>query len=174
MTLRSRVSGSSVRDAQAGNAVAQESVLRSLAAALLPFAATLAANHREADILVGDTLSRVYERLAQLEDPEAVVAWARQTMLRLFIDQKRRYLRRREFSIESVIVAAPQVDNAAALDLRHAVDRLGPPERALLVLHYWVGMNLEECAQELGVPLGTVKSRLHKLLKRLRAEVGGQ
>ena len=40
---------------------------------------------------------------------------------------------------------------------------------AIFVLHHYVGLTLPEVAEELGVPLGTVKSRMHYARKTLRA-----
>ena len=41
-------------------------------------------------------------------------------------------------------------------------------DRALLVLHYWQGLSIAECARELDVPEGTAKSRINRALGRLR------
>ena len=47
--------------------------------------------------------------------------------------------------------------------------RLSPEQAAIFVLHHYVGLSLPEIADELGVPLGTVKSRLYYARKTLRA-----
>ena len=49
-----------------------------------------------------------------------------------------------------------------------AVTALPPVERDALVLHVWEGLGYEEIAQALGVPVGTVRSRLHRARTRLR------
>ena len=57
-------------------------------------------------------------------------------------------------------------DTSAALADRDEIERglrhLEPEQRALLVLHYYLGMPMQETADSLGWPLGTVKSRLHR------------
>jgi RNA polymerase sigma factor (sigma-70 family) len=158
--------------AQRGDDVALAAVVRALADELMPLASALTGGSGEADALVGDTVSRVYERLHQLEEPAAVHAWARTILVRRFLDQ-RRWLRRRPTcrieAAENVGVAAA---DPALIDVREAVRGLDHRDRALLVLHYWQHFTLAECARELGVPEGTAKSRLNRALLRLRKRLG--
>ena len=161
-----------VRAARSGDARALEDLLRALAGELMPLASALAAGSGEADSLVGDTISRVYERIDQLHEDGAILPWARRILVRRFLDQRRWSLRRPSCSIESVEVPASVPPGPEILDLRQAVSRLAPEDRALLVLHYWQGLSIDECALELGVPAGTAKSRLNRALTRLRADVG--
>ena len=48
---------------------------------------------------------------------------------------------------------------------------LPPEQRAVIVLHYFLGMPLTDVAATLGIPLGTVKSRLHRALREMRVAV---
>ncbi len=48
---------------------------------------------------------------------------------------------------------------------------LDPDGRAIVVLHYFLGMPLTEVAATLGIPIGTVKSRLHRALGEMRIAV---
>ena len=52
-----------------------------------------------------------------------------------------------------------------------AIDTLGPKHKVVVVLHYLNGLNLAEIAQVVDCPIGTVKSRLHYALRRLRAHL---
>jgi len=56
-----------------------------------------------------------------------------------------------------------------AARLRAAMDRLAPDQRAVVALRHVEGLTLREAAQALGVPVGTVKSRLHHAHRALRA-----
>ena len=64
---------------------------------------------------------------------------------------------------------------AGALADRDLVDaamrRLDAAARAIVVLHYFLGMPLTEVAATLGIPIGTVKSRLHRALGEMRIAV---
>jgi len=135
-----------VRAARSGDARALEEVLRALAGELMPLASALTAGSGEADSLVGDTISRVYERIDQLHEDGAILPWARRILVHRFLDQRRWSLRRPNCSIESVEVPAAVPPGPEVLDLRQAVSRLSPEDRALLVLHYWQGLSIDECA----------------------------
>jgi RNA polymerase sigma factor (sigma-70 family) len=161
-----------VRAAQIGDEHALEALLRGLAEELLPVANALTGASADADVLVGDTLSRVYERLGDLREPAAALSWARHVLVRRFIDGRRWSLRRPTYRLDAVTVAAGLETRPELIDLRDAVRDLRREDRALLVLHYWQGLSIAECAHELGVPDGTAKSRLAKALERLRRRLG--
>ena len=54
-------------------------------------------------------------------------------------------------------------------ELERGFDRLDPEERAVIVLHHFLDLPLPEVAATLGIPLGTVKSRLYRGLREMRA-----
>jgi RNA polymerase sigma factor (sigma-70 family) len=158
--------------AQSGDERALESLVRWLAPELMPLASTLAGGTGEADALLGDALSRVCERIGQVERPEAIYSWARRILVRRFLDERRWLRRRPRCSIEGIEIAAPQNLRPDLIDLRGSIARLPRRDRALLVLHYWSGFSIRECAEELGIATGTAKSRLNAALRRLRREMG--
>jgi RNA polymerase sigma-70 factor (ECF subfamily) len=67
-------------------------------------------------------------------------------------------------------------DLAGSLADRDLVDsamrRLDERDRAVIVLHYFLGMPLSDVAASLQIPIGTVKTRLHRALGAMRTEVG--
>lgn len=160
--------------ALAGNPEAVTRLLERLAGELLPFASALTAGSPEADILVGDTLSRVHERLGQLQQAAALSAWARRILLRRFVDHRRWQLRRREVRLESVALAGVPITSPDLIDLRTALAGLDRQSRALVVLHYWRGLTLDETAAEMEIPVGTARSRLARILTKLRRTLGGE
>ena len=56
-------------------------------------------------------------------------------------------------------------------EVERALRRLQPDQRAVVVLHYFLGLPLPETAEALGIPLGTAKSRLHRSLAAMRADL---
>lgn len=160
-----------VRAAQSGDAAALELLLSALAHELLPLAGALTGERREAEELLADTLSVLYERLGQLEQPLSAGAWARQALIRRFRDGRRWHARRPSVPIDMVTTATGDTARPELVDLRQSVRRLSRDDRALLALHYWHGYSIRECAVELGIPEGTTKSRLNKALARLRSSL---
>ena len=72
---------------------------------------------------------------------------------------------------EALVSAAPDID--AALDLARALRRLDPDEREIVMLKHVEGWTYSEIAERIGVPLGTVMSRLFTARQRLRATLEG-
>jgi DNA-directed RNA polymerase specialized sigma24 family protein len=84
--------------------------------------------------------------------------------------------RRRPLEVELAPMSPPMVGDASG----HVADRdvlergfrrLKPEQRAVLVLHYYLGMPASAVADTLDIPFGTAQSRLHRALSALRAAV---
>jgi RNA polymerase sigma-70 factor (ECF subfamily) len=88
------------------------------------------------------------------------------------LDEARRR-RRRPIEVDILPIDEPNTpDNArhvADRDLvEQALARLDPEQRALVVLHYYLGYPLPEAASSLGISLPAAKSRLHRAIGALR------
>jgi RNA polymerase sigma-70 factor (ECF subfamily) len=124
---------------------------------------------------VQDGLIRAWRDLPKLRDPDRFDAWLHRLTVNACIDQARRR-RRRPIEVELTQIHAPAVtDTAGALADRDFVDgvlrHLNERERAIVVLHYFLGMPLTDVAATLGIPVGTVKSRLHRALGEMRIAI---
>ena len=125
---------------------------------------------------VQDAFVRAWRDLPGLRDPERFDAWLYRLLVNACYDEIRRS-RRRPFAIDLSdkidVVAPDDVDASVDRDeLERLFRRLEPPQRALVVLHYYVGLPLPEVADAMGIPLGTAKSRLHRAIGDLRAGAG--
>ena len=84
--------------------------------------------------------------------------------------------RRRVIEVDlSPLHASAGVDIATLIADRDLLDgalrHLDPEWRAIVVMHYYLGMPLPEVAATLRIPLGTAKSRLHRSLGAMRASI---
>ena len=82
-----------------------------------------------------------------------------------------------EVDLEPIDAAAPSdiAGDVADRDLLDgALRRLDPGHRAVVVLHFYLGMPLPDVAAAIGIPVGTARSRLHYSLVAMRASVVGQ
>lgn len=121
---------------------------------------------------VQDGLIRAWRDLRGLRDPDRFDAWLYRLTVHACFDQARRR-RRRPIEVEITALDTPSTPDAAvAYADRELVDgvlrRLDDQGRAIVVLHYYLGLPLSEVATSLGVPIGTVKSRLHRALGEMR------
>ena len=121
---------------------------------------------------VQDALVRAWRDLPGLRDPERFDAWLHRLVVNACLDVLRRR-RRRAIEVELTAVHTPFVGDQTGhvaereiLDL--ALHRLDPEWRAIVVLHYFLGMPLPDVAAALRIPLGTAKSRLHRSLGTMR------
>jgi RNA polymerase sigma-70 factor, ECF subfamily len=122
---------------------------------------------------VQEGLIRAWRDMRKLRDPDSFDAWVHRLTVNACIDQLRRR-RRRPIEIEITALHTPSVpDTSGRLADRDLVDgilrRLDEHGRAIVVLHYYLGMPLNEVGRSLGIPTGTVKSRLHRALGEMRS-----
>jgi RNA polymerase sigma-70 factor (ECF subfamily) len=111
--------------------------------------------------------------LPRLRDPERFEAWLHRLLVNACYEEYRRH-RRWTTHIRSLPVDGPgSPDSTISVADRDALDRaflrLSPEHRAVVVMHHHVGMPLATIADVVGVPVGTVKSRLHTATHSLRA-----
>ena len=113
--------------------------------------------------------------LPRLRDPDRFGPWLHRLLVNACYEELRRH-RRWSTHIRVLPVDGPggpdpmvSVDDRDALD--RAFQRLTPQHRAVVVLHHHAGLSLAEIADIVGVPTGTVKSRLHYATRTLRAAI---
>ena len=124
---------------------------------------------------VQEAFIRAWRDLRGLRDPGRFDAWLHRLTVNACLDIAR-HRRRRVIEVELDPIDMPDVvDMAGALADREIVDaamrRLDEGGRAIVVLHYFLGMPLTDVASTLGIPIGTVKSRLHRALGEMRVAV---
>jgi RNA polymerase sigma-70 factor (ECF subfamily) len=124
---------------------------------------------------VQEALIRAWHDLRGLRDPDRFDAWLHRLTVNACLDIARRR-RRRVIEVELDPLDGPAVmDISGSVADREIVDaamrRLDESGRAIVVLHYFLGMPLSDVASTLGIPIGTVKSRLHRALGEMRVAV---
>lgn len=103
----------------------------------------------------------------KLRQPEYFDTWLTRILINVCNTELRR--RKREVPVEELPETAQEVFDT--LPLQEALRRLPKELRAVVTLRYFTGLTLEETAQTLGIPRGTVSSRQQKALKLLRLEL---
>ena len=124
---------------------------------------------------VQDGLIHAWRNLPTLRDPDRFEAWLHRLVFRSCIDILRRR-RRRPIEVELSPIDGPAIADVSALIadrelLDQALRRLDPEWRAVVVLHFYLGMPLPAVAATLGIPVGTAKSRLHRSLSAMRLTI---
>ena len=115
-----------------------------------------------------------WRRLGDLRDPMRLRPW----LMSIAANQARQLGRsQRRRAVREVAIldpTSPSVDSAVAdrIDLGNALARLEPRDREIVALRYVAGMDAQEIGQAVGMPSGTVRSRLFRARERLRQELG--
>ena len=138
------------------------------------YARALIGDREGADDLVQDTLERAVRKF-HLWRPGDLRAWLFSIMHNVFVNQ----LKARKVAYEIEIddsIAAPQssVTSTDLMDLDRALAALSPDQREVVLLVALEDMTYAEVARALGVPIGTVMSRLSRAREKLRTLMSGQ
>jgi RNA polymerase sigma-70 factor (ECF subfamily) len=142
----------------------------------------LTGSKAEAEDLFQELLIKAYGKLDDLVEIEEPGSWLCRVMYNLFIDEQRRFARRRLHTVDEGHLAGeglenlpggenPVVDNERLERIKrldNALSRLSDEHRLVVMLHDTEGYKLSEIEELTGVPVGTVKSRLHRARARLR------
>ena len=147
-----------VRAAQRGDPRAVDELVRELSPYVGRICGAIALD--DGDDAMQEALIAVIRNLDHLREPAAVKAWVR----RIAVREAVRVSRRRPATVADVdaTARAADIDLDTALDVRAALERLSPDQRAVLVLRDLDGLAEADVAAMLHIPEGTVKSRLHR------------
>ncbi len=161
-----------VRRARLGDADAFEELVRPEMSDLRRLATAIVLDREVADDVVQDSLLAAWQGIGRLRDPALFRTWLR----RIVINRARNALRRPRSlrlvdavgPIDSPVVADPSNEWSDALAVEAAMRDLSPDQRVCAALYYLERRRIADIAELLGIPAGTVKSRLHAARARLR------
>ena len=162
-----------------------EDVLRAYAASLYPAALRMTGNPPDADDLVQETFAKALAASGQFRPGTNLNAWLRRIMLNTFISGYRK--RRAEPQLVTADTTGTQLLSAQSHDgsaedqvvrrlldanLTAALRALPDRQRMVVYLADLEGLGYRQICILTGIPLGSVKSSLHRARSRLRAELG--
>ena len=165
-----------VREAARGDATAFTALARDRIDRLFAVAYRILRDHHDAEDAVQQALWTAWSDLPALRDVDRFDAWLYRVLVRS-CDRAGRSRRRRAALIELVPDDDPRsVDGGPeAVAERDAIDRafarLSTEHRAVVVLHHYLGLGLDEIAEVVGIPHGTARSRLHYALRSMRESI---
>lgn len=157
----------------------ERSVVDACVAERLPIYRTLLALTADPDLadeLAQEAVARGIERADQYRGPAPVGAWMHRIALNLWRDHLRRARIRRWIGLDRPEVQAvpsnAPVDPVDVVDVRGALEKLPPRERAALVMRYYHGYDYAAVGAALGVTAGSAGAILSRAIAHLRAELG--
>lgn len=139
------------------------------------YARALTSDRVAADDLVQDTLERAWAKLHLYRRGTDLRAWLFTVMHNVYVNQMRASRPAATLDEEMPELSQParESDGLMLRDLDAAIRRLPPDQREVLLLVALEDMSYDEAAGTLGIPIGTVMSRLARAREKLRAMLSG-
>jgi len=124
-------------------------------------------NEEDCADAVQEALTRAWKKRGSLRSMDRFKPWLMRILVNQCNDMLRRQQKRSYIPLEDI----PLADQAATtpIPLKEAIEALAPKLRITVTLHYWEGYSVQETAKMLGLPSGTVKSRLRAARRELSA-----
>lgn len=162
-----------VEAARSGDEEAFASLARGSADRLFTVAHRILRDIGRAEDAVQQTLVTAWRELPRLREADRFDAWIHRILVHACYAEAKRATAWSANVVVLPIDGPSTPDTTLSVATRDALDRgfrrLPPEQRAAFVLHHHLGWPLAEIADSLGVPLGTIKSRLHYATSTLRA-----
>jgi RNA polymerase sigma factor (sigma-70 family) len=169
------IAATSVADAAAGDVEALARIVRAHHDDMARVCFVICGDRDAAQDAVQAAWPIVIEKLATLRDPGRLRPW----LVSIAANQARQSMRRRQHgpvveaidTFEAGSSATDPAGNADLIDLAAALRRLSPDDRALLSLRFVAGFDATELGRALGMSPSGIRSRLARLIARLRTEL---
>jgi RNA polymerase sigma factor (sigma-70 family) len=129
---------------------------------------------REAEDATHDAFVQAWRKWSTLRDRELFQRWFDRILVNTCRNRLRRGARRRTQPLSPELeFATPDVYGATndRVVLAPALSKLAPDQRVVVALRFYRDLSVDQIAERIGVPSGTVKSRLHRAMRELRAEL---
>jgi RNA polymerase sigma-70 factor (ECF subfamily) len=163
-----------VERAMAGDHDAYAELVRGRIGRLYHLARLILRDAEQAEDATQEALVAAWRDLSAVRDPDRFDAWLHRLLVRACyrVAKQGRHLAVVELALDSTPEpTTPDAQRAVAVrdQLDRGFRRLSPEQRAVIVLHHYLGLSLAESAEALTIPLGTMQSRLSRATQAMRA-----
>jgi RNA polymerase sigma-70 factor (ECF subfamily) len=164
-----------VGQAQRGDREAFDALARMAGDRCMAIAFRILRDFDHADDAVQNALLTAWSAIRSLRDPDRFEPWLHRILTHACYAEARRRRRWSEgirlLPVEPVYGSDPYLTVDDRDQLERAFRRLTIEQRAVLVYHHYLGLPLPEVADRIGIPVGTVKSRMHHARRALQASL---
>jgi RNA polymerase sigma-70 factor, ECF subfamily len=129
-------------------------------------------NASDAQDVTQDAILRAWKAWPNLRNPDRFGPWFERILVNACLDRIRRRHGVRLVDLDGappLQATDPFSAELARDEVGRALAALPPEQRIVVVLRFWRDLSLEEIAERLGLPVGTVKSRLHYAIRAMRS-----
>jgi RNA polymerase sigma-70 factor (ECF subfamily) len=163
-----------------GDAAAYSELVRRYQSRLFAIVYAMTGNREDAEDLTQEAFARAFWKLNTFQHRSSFATWLSHIAMNLTRSHRRKHRHEKsqpkmpfDLAMEEAVARGPQVDQRSieqeqSEKLRQAILRLDEERRSILILRDVDGMDYESIAETLDVPIGTVRSRLHRARLELR------
>jgi len=163
-----------VRRAQQGDQVALARLLQANYLSVKKYLVTVTMDRALAEDLTQETMIRAIQRIGQYQGRSQFSTWLISIATHLFMDYLRRQKRERRFQEESILdLPTSEGPEPQWMDLMEQLHALPRDVAMPVVLKHYYGYTYEEIGEWMGIPEGTVKSRIFNGVRALRKGMNG-
>ncbi|PQP88649.1 RNA polymerase sigma factor SigY [Paenibacillus sp. AR247] len=164
-----------IKRAQRGDSQAMAQLLRNHYSFLMKYLIKMTMNPEIAEDVAQETMLRCIEKIQQYNGKSKFSSWMITIATRIYIDQMRRIKVEKQWRDQEQALRSTEWQLKAQqeewTDAIQALSRLGYEWRLPILLKHYYGYTYDEIADMMGIPPGTVKSRIHHGLQQLRKEM---
>lgn len=175
MTIETEAQGALITRAMAGDEVAFARIVAAHHGDMARIAYLVCGSLDVAEEAEQAAWARAWHRLKDVRDPARLRAW----LMSVAANEARQIMRgQKRRTVRELVVGGPTStagpDRAALMDLAAALTRLDTRDRSIISLRYIAGLESAEIGRAVGMSASGVRVRLHRLLGRLREELGDE
>ena len=174
LAIERGIAADTLSDAAAGDALALARIVEAYHDDMARLCFVICGDQDTAQEAVQAAWSIAWRKLGSLRDPASLRAWLMTIAANEVRQQLRRQKRERVVEVEVMDLGSERLDpasRAGVLDLRTALRQLTPEDRALLAMRHVAGFASPEIGESLGISAEAVRTRLSRLIARLRSEL---
>jgi RNA polymerase sigma-70 factor, ECF subfamily len=174
LAIERGIAADTLSDAAAGDALALARIVEAYHDDMARLCFVICGDQDTAQEAVQAAWSIAWRKLGSLRDPASLRAWLMTIAANEVRQQLRRQKRARVVEVEVMDLGSERLDPASrvgVLDLRTALRQLTPEDRALLAMRHVAGFASPEIGESLGISADAVRTRLSRLIARLRSEL---
>lgn len=130
-------------------------------------------NKENALDIVQESIFKALNSIDRLEEITYLKTWFYRILVNTSIDFIRKHQRMTVMDDDILSTHLPQTeDEMIDMDLRDAIDQLAPYDKTLIILRFFEDLKIDEIATVMNDNINTIKSRLYRILNKLRIKVG--
>ena len=158
-----------------GDHAAFHGLVNQYAQYLFGLAYSLVGNSADAEDVLQETYAGAFRGLVSFKGRSSIKTWLTQILIRQVARHRRSQARHKVISMDVELAANPQQNVSSAayiadakMDVEDAIQLLSPAHREVVVFRELKGLSYDEIAEVLGLPRGTVESRLFRARQHLK------